>query len=139
MFKERGVTLIEVMIVVIIAGVLASLAIPRYMFTTVVSRQKEAQSILKQIYVLQRAYQMEHDGYYIPGPGVVASAANPAAFTPLALELMASARYSYTIEASGMGFVARATTSDLDDDATLDIWRIDDTGELVADSDDAVN
>jgi len=139
MFRERGHTLIEVLIVVIIIAVIASLAIPRYMYTTVVSRQKEAQSILKQIYVLQRAYKMEHDAYFVPGAGVVASAANPVAFNPLALELMASARYSYTIEAAGLGFIARATTSNLDDDATLDIWRIDDTGELVADSDDAIN
>jgi len=139
MSGERGITLIELMIVVIIAGVIASLAIPRNMYATVVSRQKEAQSILKQIYVLERAYQMEHDAYFIPGPGVVASSADPTAFSPIALELMASARYSYTIVAAGLGFVARATTNNLDDDATLDIWRIDDTGELVADSDDAVN
>lgn len=139
MSGERGVTLVELMVVAVIAAVIATIAIPRYMYATVVSHQKEAQSILKQIYVLQRAYQMEHDGYYVPGPGVVASAADPDAFDPLALDLMASARYSYTIEAAGLGFVARATTSGLDDDATLDIWRIDDTGELFVDSDDAAD
>lgn len=139
MWRERGHTLIEVLIVVIIIGVIASLAIPRYMYSTVVSRQKEALSILKQIYTLQRSYQMEHDTYYLPGPAVVASAANPNAFGPLGLELMAGARYTYTLEAAGLGFIARATTSNLDDDATIDIWRIDELGKIAAESDDAVN
>jgi prepilin-type N-terminal cleavage/methylation domain-containing protein len=137
MLNHRGHTLIEVLIVVIIIAVLAALAIPRYMYTTAVSRQKEAQMILKQIYELQRSYFQEYDAYYIPGAGVVASAADPNAFDPINLELMSSAVYSYSIEADGRGFVARAVASNLDDDPTPDIWHIDAAGTLVADSDDA--
>ena len=139
MFRERGHTLIELLIVVIILSVLAALAIPRYMYTTAVSQQREAMGILKQIYTLQRSYRQEHNVYFAPGAGVVASAANPNAFSALGLELMPSARYSYTLDTAGMGFIARATSSNLDDDATLDVWHIDDQGNLVAESNDARN
>lgn len=137
MFNHRGHTLVEVLIVTIIIAVLASLAIPRYMFGTAVTHQKEAQLILKQIYELQRAYFQEYDRYYLPGPAVVASAAAPNAFDPIQLELMASARYSYSIAPNGLGFVVQAVSSNLDDDATLDIWQVDQSGAIIAVSNDA--
>lgn len=48
-FKEKstGFTLIELMIIVVIIGVLASLAIPRFMKATTRSKQTEAKMILK--------------------------------------------------------------------------------------------
>lgn len=65
--KSTGFTLIELMIVVVIIGIVASMAIPRFIKATAKSKQTEAKMILKQIYVMQRAYKMENDTYCCNG------------------------------------------------------------------------
>jgi prepilin-type N-terminal cleavage/methylation domain-containing protein len=56
MNSEKGFTLVELMIVIVILGILATIAIPR--FSSVISRSKitEAKTILNQIINLERVY-----------------------------------------------------------------------------------
>ena len=61
--NQKGFTLIELMIVVVIIGILAALAIPRFMTASTKSKQSEAKQILKQIYVMERAYFQEKGSY----------------------------------------------------------------------------
>ena len=58
--NRRGFTLVELMIVIVIIGLLAAMAIPRYNLTTHKSRQKEADMILGQIFRMQEAYRNQH-------------------------------------------------------------------------------
>jgi prepilin-type N-terminal cleavage/methylation domain-containing protein len=131
-----GFTLIELMIVIVIVGILAAMAIPRFMRSTTKSKQSEAKLILKQIYVNERTYKQQSttNSYFIPaGP---ASAANPNALNEIWIEIMSTARYTFTVVGGVDNFTATATAN-LDDDPVIDTWVIDDQGLLVNTIDDA--
>ncbi len=137
---QKGFTLVELMIVVVIIGILAALAIPRFMRATTKSKQSEAKQILKQIYTMQHSYRQEKDVYWITASA--ASAAATAAFADLGVDIGTSARYTYTITSTDAGatnFTAVATSGVLDDDPTVDTWTINQLGQLLVTSDDAVN
>jgi len=134
---RTGFTLVEVMIVVVIIGILSGLAIPKFMHATVKAKQSEAKMMLRQIYIMQEAYRQEHDSYWMPADGATASSASPEAFGELGIELMAQARYTYTISGSDRTFVAQAFSKNLDDDESEDRWQIDNSGRLIALSDDS--
>ena len=137
--NQKGFTLIELMIVVVIIGILAALAIPRFMRATTKAKQSEAKQVLKQIYTMQHAYRQEYNGYALNGiTASAASAAAQAAFGRIGVDIMATARYTYTLVAAAATFTATATSGGLDDDATADTWTIDENGNLVCTSDDAL-
>jgi prepilin-type N-terminal cleavage/methylation domain-containing protein len=133
--NNKGFTLIELMIVVVIIGILAALAIPRFMRSTTKSKQSEAKQLLKQVYTMQHAYRQEFNAYCLNG--VTASAAAPATFARIGVDIGASARYTYVMVAAANTFSCTATAN-LDDDATNDVWAITETGTLTCTSDDSV-
>ena len=61
--RNRGFTLIELMIVVAIIGILAAIAIPNFLKFQARSKQSEAKTNLKALYTAQKSFFSEKDRY----------------------------------------------------------------------------
>jgi type IV pilus assembly protein PilA len=122
--NRRGFTLIELMIVVVIIGILAALAIPKFIKVTGKAKVSEAKTILKEIFTLEKAYFNEHDNYV--------EFANGAACAEIGFDLpegVSRFQYQVTCTDSSADFTAQATESvDVDGNGTS-------TGYLTMDQD----
>lgn len=130
--SKNGFTLIELMIVVVIIGILAALAIPRFMRATTKSKQSEAKNTLKQICDYQKIYYRDKGEYWCTDD--TASANNQFAFGSIEVVLKPTARYKYIIKCDQWGFTA---TAYLNDGSTKETWTINEHGTLTRD--DTVN
>ena len=61
--NKRGYTLMEIMVVVIVVGILASIALPRYSFTMERAKSAEGLEILGSVSQAQKVYQIENGNY----------------------------------------------------------------------------
>ena len=60
---RKGFTLIELMIVVVIIGILAAIAVPKFGNVSKSAKEAEAQPILKQLFTLQERYKQRNEEY----------------------------------------------------------------------------
>ncbi|MEL6610929.1 MAG: prepilin-type N-terminal cleavage/methylation domain-containing protein [Bacteroidota bacterium] len=123
--RDEGFSLTELLIVVVIVGILALLALPRFMSVTSRAKATEAKLALKQVHTLQQAYRLEHDRF----------SGELVAIGYDANELVSedgTARYAVRVEdASEAGYVAIAeAVVDFDGDGTFDVWEVDESGTI---------
>lgn len=97
MKKNKAFTLVELMVVIVIIGVLAALAIPRFLGATDKAKASEFKPVLKQIFTLEDAYKQEREVY--------------GALNQIGYEVpVGSSRFAYTLAGNGgTTFIASAS------------------------------
>ena len=95
---RQGFTLLELLMVVIILGILATLAVPQYIKQVERSRMSEAVSMLGQIRNSEIRYRAETQNW----TGVLTALD----FDPL--DVMGNAYFTYSVAIGGTGFIASA-------------------------------
>ena len=103
--NERGFTLVELMIVVVIIGILASIAIPKFSSMIGKAKTTEAKQILNQIITLETSYYYQNSAYV---------AFDNASVPEISFELPENAKFSYKFVDNGDG-TGLATATELVD------------------------
>ena len=63
--KNKGITLIELLIVIVIVGILAAVAVPGYTSYMIRARRADAKTALEQVRATQEMWRAEKGGYSI--------------------------------------------------------------------------
>lgn len=124
--NESGFTLIELMIVIVVIGILATLAVPKYMTVTRKAKESEAKMVLSQLHSLQEAYYRENDTY-----------ARTLEDLGYEQEKLVSeggkARFKVTLLSGDTKTYSAIATStvDYDADGVYSVWRVSNDGKIV--------
>ncbi len=120
---QSGFSLTELLVVIVIIGILAALAMPKFLSVITRAKSTEAKLMLKHVHQLQKTYYMENDIYSTDLTSI--------GFEPELLKTEGgTARYLIELrDVTATGFVAQATAVvDFDKDGVFNVWTVDQNG-----------
>jgi len=123
--SNKGFSLTELMVVLVIIGVLVLLALPRLLPIVTKAKTTEAKLMLKQVYSLEQSFKFEHDRF-----------SNVLTEIGFEQEKLVSqggqARYKIeVVSADERRFQAQATSAvDFNGNGTFNVWSVDETGAI---------
>ena len=120
---QSGFSLTELLVVIVIIGILAALAMPKFLSVITRAKSTEAKLMLKHVHQLQKTYYMENDIYSTDLTAI--------GFEPELLKTEGgTARYLIELrDVTATGFVAQATAVvDFDKDGVFNVWTVDQNG-----------
>lgn len=126
LLNEKGFTLIELLIAIVIVGILATIAVPKYLSVTRKAKETEAKMMLSQIHALQEAYYYENDIY-------CSDLAELGFDHEKLITEGGRARFKITIEkADLLSYTVLATAVvDFDKDGTYSVWEVKEDGKIL--------
>ncbi|OED35374.1 hypothetical protein AB834_04605 [PVC group bacterium (ex Bugula neritina AB1)] len=125
MKNNRGFTMIEVLMVVLVVGILASLAMPQYTKVVEKAKMSEAKTVLSAIRTAEGVYFMEYDAYTDDltkldlDEGIYTSSGRLFDYTIDVLGTVGHANFSFTITAERLGGAFAGSTMIMSADGTL--------------------
>jgi type IV pilus assembly protein PilE len=122
---DRGFSLTELMVVLVIIGVLVLLALPKLLPLVTKAKTTEAKLMLKHVYTLEQSYKYEHDRY--------STSLSEISFEQAKLITEGGqARYKIeVISADEASFLAQAVSVvDFNNNGTFNVWTVDQTGAI---------
>ncbi|MGK0289321.1 MAG: prepilin-type N-terminal cleavage/methylation domain-containing protein [bacterium] len=125
-FLKKGFSLMEIMVVLVIIAIIGGTAYPYYQKLVIKSKQTEAKTMLRSIYMSQELYNITNQKFATK-------------ITDLDITIPTTTRYSYQIKSVDNGETFTATaTANLDNDPVEDRWDIDQTNTLKNTVNDAI-
>lgn len=119
-YRNRGFTLAELTITVVILGILAAIAVPTFQRTIERSFWREAQDLLLTIYTGERAYFLANNAYFQPGDWNTIFMDNPnIASIPVAFSVPTASRTSFTARATRTTGPCSSSTLQIDETRTF--------------------
>jgi len=107
--QDKGLTLIEIIVVIIILGILAALTFPRFTKTKESSLDMESKANLRLIQAAEKIYRMENDFYYPYANTSDTSGINE--YLKLSLPTDAKSSWNYTTSTNGTTSAIRNTAA----------------------------
>lgn len=118
--RKDGFTLIELLVVVLIIGVLAAIALPKYLTAVKKAHASEAITTLRAVRDAQRVYLLEHGQYSANFKDLGLTFADSAE----AAGSFSTKKFVYRIHNAGNRALAHAEADDTNDSAEVGPWYI---------------
>jgi prepilin-type N-terminal cleavage/methylation domain-containing protein len=126
MKRKSGFTLIEMLITIAVMGAIAVIALPQYSKYVAKSRQQDAKGQLMAIRQAQEVYKLQYGSYTTATVG-------------LSGWVNTLGSYTFAITAADTTTFSASATGNIDGDATLDVWTIDQDGAMPNTTNDVDN